>query len=324
LHFALNLGTTAFTPSGLVNGDSVSAVTLTSSGASAVAAAGNYPIVPSAAVAGGGTDLSNYTISYVNGNLGVFNAGLVGLTGVSIVPTGSYVDSFDSSLGPYGGGSNYGNDAFALSNGTVSIGNVAFLGGVVSTQGAVRLTTRAAEVTGNVTAGTTVTNPGRVFGTVTQNAPSPAISAPTVASCLPFSHKTGISGGSFAYSAVTGNLTVVSGTVTLATGTYCFHNVHVGTGAKLRVAGPVTINLTGTFLTPTAKIINTTDVPGNLRINSRYVGANGVSIAGGADAYMTIVAPSTTVAIVKGAFFGRILAGTLKVSGASTIHEDVH
>src|SRR5204862_379058 len=51
-----------------VNSDTVTSVTLTSTGAAATAAVGNYPIVPSAAA---GTGLSNYTISYVNGTLTV-------------------------------------------------------------------------------------------------------------------------------------------------------------------------------------------------------------------------------------------------------------
>ena len=40
---------TEFTPAGLVNGDVVTSVTLTSAGAAAAAAVGTYPIVPSAA-----------------------------------------------------------------------------------------------------------------------------------------------------------------------------------------------------------------------------------------------------------------------------------
>ena len=66
---------TEFTSSGLLNGDSVSSVTLTSSGAAAASAvAGSpYSIAPSAAA---GTGLGNYTISYVNGTLTVSPANL--------------------------------------------------------------------------------------------------------------------------------------------------------------------------------------------------------------------------------------------------------
>jgi hypothetical protein len=64
----LDLGTTAFTTSGLVEGDSVTSVTLTSAGAAANADVGTYPIVASNAI---GTDLENYTISYIDGTLTV-------------------------------------------------------------------------------------------------------------------------------------------------------------------------------------------------------------------------------------------------------------
>ena len=57
---------TAFTETGLVtaNGDTITGVTETSTGAAASATVGIYNIVPSAAT---GTGLSNYTISYISG-----------------------------------------------------------------------------------------------------------------------------------------------------------------------------------------------------------------------------------------------------------------
>jgi hypothetical protein len=61
---------TAFTAVGLVtaNGDTITGVTETSTGAPASAPVGTYPIVPSAAT---GNRLNNYTITYVNGTLTV-------------------------------------------------------------------------------------------------------------------------------------------------------------------------------------------------------------------------------------------------------------
>jgi uncharacterized repeat protein (TIGR01451 family) len=64
----LNLGTTAFTSLGLVNGDTVTGVTLSSAGTVAGAPVGNYPIIPSAAA---GSGLTNYNIGYSNGTLTV-------------------------------------------------------------------------------------------------------------------------------------------------------------------------------------------------------------------------------------------------------------
>jgi hypothetical protein len=77
-----SLGTTAFTAAGLVNGDAVTGVTLTSTGAAATAGVGDYPLAASAAV---GSGLANYRIAYVNGGLdvkpAVLTAGLIGTVG---------------------------------------------------------------------------------------------------------------------------------------------------------------------------------------------------------------------------------------------------
>jgi hypothetical protein len=64
------LGTTGFTETGLVNSDTITGVTLTSSGsvATATVAGGPYAIAPSAAL---GAGLSNYTISYANAPIGL-------------------------------------------------------------------------------------------------------------------------------------------------------------------------------------------------------------------------------------------------------------
>ncbi|MBE9598553.1 Ig-like domain-containing protein [Pedobacter sp. MC2016-24] len=61
---------TEFSTTGLINGNTVTGVTLTSTGAASTAtvAGGPYPIVATAAT---GTGLTNYTIAYVNGSLTV-------------------------------------------------------------------------------------------------------------------------------------------------------------------------------------------------------------------------------------------------------------
>jgi hypothetical protein len=60
---------------GLVNGDTVTSVTLTSAGAAATAEDGSYAITPSAAV---GTGLANYAITYQPGTLTVTEPTIVG------------------------------------------------------------------------------------------------------------------------------------------------------------------------------------------------------------------------------------------------------
>ena len=57
---------TEFTATGLVNGDLITSVTLTSAGAVGTAILSGLPIIPSAPV---GTGLGNYNISYFDGIL---------------------------------------------------------------------------------------------------------------------------------------------------------------------------------------------------------------------------------------------------------------
>src|SRR6202044_801298 len=66
---------TEFTDAGLVNGDTVSSVNLTSPGAAATATVAGSPYAITASGAAG-SGLSNYTITYVNGQLTVNPAAL--------------------------------------------------------------------------------------------------------------------------------------------------------------------------------------------------------------------------------------------------------
>ena len=65
-----NLGTTAFTSSGIRSPDTIGSVSLTSSGSGSGASSGSYSIVPSAAT-GGTFSASNYSITYSDGVLTV-------------------------------------------------------------------------------------------------------------------------------------------------------------------------------------------------------------------------------------------------------------
>lgn len=65
-----NLGTTAFTSSGIRSPDTIGSVSLTSSGSGSGASSGSYSIVPSAAT-GAAFSASNYSITYSDGVLNV-------------------------------------------------------------------------------------------------------------------------------------------------------------------------------------------------------------------------------------------------------------
>jgi hypothetical protein len=319
----MSLGTTAYTSSGLVGSDSVSGVTLTSSGTAATAASGSYPIVASNAVAGPSTNLgADYTVTYHSGTLRVYPAGIIALNGVSVATRGGKIDSFNSSAGPYGSLTNHGSAAAVISNGPVSLAGVALLGSALSTHGAVSVS-HTASVSGKVTAGTTASILGKVSGAVTRSSPSGALALPTVTTCAGYSAKTGISGGKFTYTPRNGNLTIKRGTVKLASKTYCFNNITLAARSTLSVSGPVAIHLQGK-LTSKGQIANTTSLPAALRIDTRYTGSNGVAIVGGNQAVMALLAPKTTVTISGGSFFGTLIAGTVKLTGRIAFHADQH
>jgi len=73
-------GSTAFTSSGLVNGDTISSVTITYGSHGNAAAGGSFPgeVTPSAAV---GSRLGNYTITYNSGTLNVTTTPTITITG---------------------------------------------------------------------------------------------------------------------------------------------------------------------------------------------------------------------------------------------------
>jgi hypothetical protein len=47
-------------------------------------------------------------------------------------------------------------------------------------------------------------------------------------------------------------------------------------------------------------------------------------LAGGSHAYMTILAPATSVTIPSGSFFGTLFAGTVSLKGSAAFHADTH
>jgi hypothetical protein len=277
--------------------------------------------VASSAVAGASTNLGNYAITYHSGKLQVLAVGIIGLNGVSVATKAGKIDSFNSATGAYGS-KNHGSAALLMSNKGISFAGVSVLGSTISTQSSVSVA-HTASVSGNVTAGTTVSNLGTVGGTVTQHSTTAALSAPAVSACSKYSAKTGISGGTFTYSPTTGNLAVKTGTVKLASRTYCFNNVTLAAGSTLSVSGAVTIHLKAK-LTGKGQIANTTNLPAKLHIDTSYAKSGGVAIVGGKHTAMTLVAPKTTVTVSGGAFFGTLLAGTVNLTSGIAFHADMH
>lgn len=247
---------------------------------------------------------------------------LIGLDSVTI--TGSaYADSY-SSAGGYP--ATKGSLANILSNGTITMGNSAKVwGNVRSTRANVNMT-GSSQVTGNATAGTTVTTSGSasVGGTRTNNALAPVMTLPSVQACSPFSSNSGIT-GTYSYNASTGDLTLSGVNIaTLANGNYCFHNVTLGNSSQLKVNGPVVIKLTGTLNTSGATSINnTTQIPNNLRILSSYSGSNGMILGNSANTYAVIYAPNTGFNSSGSApLFGTVAGKSITIGNSGAIHYD--
>ena len=155
-----SFASTAFTTSGLVNSDTVTGVTETSTGSGATSVVGSYNIVPSTAT---GTGLSNYAITYANGSLTVnaLQLTVAGITAANkaydgILPTSiiSYGTTLSSVVaGDTGNVTVSGNAAFATSgvgNGkTVNITGLALSG---TKAGNYSLSSTTATASANITA----------------------------------------------------------------------------------------------------------------------------------------------------------------------------
>ena len=218
---------------------------------------------------------------------GFFSLDEIRLTG------GSYIDSY---VTPYSAGTATrqakvgSNGDIRLNGSTTNIGGNAFAGGTVST-------------------GT-----GSVSGTITNGADPQTF--PPVPRCSPYSNNAGISPAS-AYNSTTGRLSI-SGSVTLAPGTYCFDDV-IG-GGTLNTSGPTILNITGRF---DAGVANSARDAYDLQVNIN--GGGDVRITGGGEAYMVLYAPDSDVDVHgHGDYFGTIIAKTINATGGSGLHQQLN
>ena len=276
-----------------------------------------------------GTTTNTFTVTDASGNTAscsfkvtVALTSLIGLDSVTVSGAG-YADSYSSAIGYPASKSSLAN---VLSNGTITIGGSGKIwGNVRSTRVGVNLT-GTAQVTGNATAGTTVSKAASavVGGTITNNALAPVMTLPAVPACSPFSSNSGIS-GTYTYSAVTGDLTLGSTNIaTLANGTYCFHNITLTNSGQMKVNGPVVIKMTGTLNTSgSTNLNNTTQIPSNLQILSSYSGTNGVVIGNSVSVYALIYAPNTGLNMSGSApLLGTFAGKTLTIGNSGAVHYD--
>lgn len=223
-------------------------------------------------------------------------------------------DSFNSDVAPYSVGT-AGALGHIQSNGGISMSGVPLVAPV--------------DIRGNVTASENVLSllAVTVHGAVAQNAPP--VEYPPVAPCgPPYPANTGISGG--LYNQTLGTLVNVgvNDTITLAPGDYCFSSIIMAGASTLRVTGETRIYLTlpSTIL----GIVNTTNVPSNLRIYSSVTSpipplpiVPGLVIAGAAAPSMVVYAPTAVVSFVGITnFYGSAVGAIIPNVGIGAMHYD--
>ena len=310
---------------GFVNGENLSTSGVTgtptlTTAATQSSAVGKYPITITQGTLSGG---NNYALAFVDGTLTVYLSGIIGLNKITVGASSAVIDSYDSSIGYP---SSQSNDAFLLSNGTITLQGAKIHGDMISTQGNVILQANSLD-TGDVTYATTISLAGSavVQGSI-YHLTNPPIVAPLPDACGSYTTApTTWMTGAYTYDPIKGNLTVSGGgTATLASGTYCFNNVTVSGGSTLRINGSVIINVTGKFTDSGGSLQNTSYIPFNLQVASSYTGSNGVTVSGTSATYLTIYAPGTDVTVSGGGpLYGALVGKTLTVSGNSFVHQDL-
>ena len=223
-------------------------------------------------------------------------------------PVGSYVDAYDSALGPYGG-TNISNTSFG-SNGDVTLGGFARINGDL-------FYGPTGTFNNNVQAGWT-----SVTGQVTQLPakrdfpPIPNFAVGTTDPPIQKGVSTPIGAGSYR------DITVPRDTnITLTGGTYYIDHFTLNQGATISLQGANTTLFVKSGLTfNQGAVLNSSD-PSLFQIYYAGTNAATVSLKTTGSYYGTIYAPNATLSLSGGTgFYGSFIADTLVASGGSAIH----
>lgn len=243
-----------------------------------------------------------------------------------ILLNNAMTDSYNSSLGLYGGSNISANGNVGTNSGAandVSLGNNATVNGNASTGpgGTVQLSNNA-EVTGSITHA--------------NNTTIPSVTIPSSLSSLPNAGAINISNGgsqaipsgSYNYSSISmaNNATLtINGTVNLylsstssaiSMGNNC--NIVVSAGAKLTVYVKGALSIANN-----SSLNNVSKIPANFQLYSSYSGSNGVQISNNGNFYGSVYAPDTDVILANNTdSFGSFVGKTVDLSNNSDIHYD--
>jgi Tfp pilus assembly protein PilX len=231
---------------------------------------------------------------------------------------GSKVDSYDSSQGGYNvclnppgcTQTNKGSEADIRSNEDIKLSGTNTV------------------VSGNAIAHDDITISGgaSVSGTQTPDAPEKDY-APVTPCGPPWSTLSGITSSDPSHVTLdeSGNLSGTAHvTMTFAPATYCFRSITLTGGADITVSGAVKISVTADTDFSGGSITNTTGDPSNLQITSSLSSdSQGIKVAGGSQAAMTIYAPQARVKVTGGgSFFGAVVGVRVLVDGGTDFHYD--
>ncbi len=238
----------------------------------------------------------------------------------------AHTDSYDSSLGPYGGDNAYHNGDVGTNGtatGAITILNNGVIEGDANTgPGGTIEKSQNAEITGDITHDNN-------------------ISLPLVYAPQGFTTEPG------------GDLNVSGDeTPTLNSGDYRYNSISISNNAILTISGTVRIYVTSTaqaleilnnahlniasganlVLYSDGKcdlgnngLVNNTAKPENFVLWSAYSGSNGVQINNNGNMYGVIYAPNANISVTNnGSIFGSIIGNELSVSNNAHVHYDEH
>lgn len=273
--------------------------------------------------------LSSTNYSFVAGTppgqLTIYLSGIIGLNGVTISSGDALVDSYNSAVGPYT--TSKGSQAMLLANTSITMKGGQVSGNVEAAVGNLSLASGSL-ITGNALYYRTLTNQGKINGTITHLTSSTPFVAPVPSAMTNYTAGPTTSNkwiaGNYTYDAVHGNLTISSGSATIVAGAYNFNNVTLSGGSTLNTTGAVVIHVAGILNANGGSMANNSNQAGNLQFVSSYTGSQGVTISGGSQAYFSVYAPGTDVTLSgTSPLYGALIGKTLTISGASAVHLDL-
>ena len=241
------------------------------------------------------------------------------------ISNGALINSYDSSVGPYGGTNNEQNGDVGTNStnaNAITIGNNATVNGDVSTGPGGTVSVGNTPVNGSTTNTNSVSLPAVVV-------PSTLTSLSNLGT-LNVNSNTTIPAGNYKYTAINvsnnrtltfnGNVNLYLTSTTNAFTTGNGFQLVLNSGASVVIYSDGRILLTSNS---SGSNVNNLGAPLKFGIFSTYTGASGVQIANNGNFYGTVYAPATDVSITNNSqLYGAIVGKTVTLSNNTQIHYD--